>query len=167
MKKEIIFHCLFHTVFRAIEFSFFEMIRIMWKKYGSITSLFPSWEELISLPKTDCLGQKNEVIIFSHIDSIGIVKRNFKCKIICLPIYLNTRHYHHLFLLGLTFYIKVNRPNCTQQYYSPFYGLNSTETASDVVSGEVIPFYKNVSQIHRVAPWVGNSSMLLELKCEN
>jgi len=134
VKKEIIFQCLVHIVFRGTEFSFFEKIRIMWKKYDSITSLFPSWEELVSLPKIDCFGQKYEVIIFSDIDSIGIMKRNFNCCIICLPIYLNTRHYHQLFLLGLIFYIKVNRPNCTPPCYTLFLKLNSTETASAVVS---------------------------------
>lgn len=71
VKKEIIFHCLFHTVFRTTEFSFFEMISITWKKYDSIISLFPSWEEPISLSKIDCLGQKYEVILSSDIDSIG------------------------------------------------------------------------------------------------
>lgn len=71
VKKEIIFRCLFHTVFRTTEFSFFETISITWKKYDSIISLFPSWEEPISLSKIDCLGQKYEVILSSDIDSIG------------------------------------------------------------------------------------------------
>lgn len=74
--------------------SFFEMITVRWKKYDSIISLFPSWDELISLPKIDCLGQKHEVIILYHTDSTGIMKRNFNCRIICLPIHLNTRYYH-------------------------------------------------------------------------
>lgn len=71
VKKEIIFHYLFHNVFRTTKYFFFEIISITWKKYDSINSLFPSWEEPISLSKIDCLGQKHEVILFSDMDSIG------------------------------------------------------------------------------------------------